>query len=185
MKSTVMNNAFYILYKIILSNGEINIDEEIEIIKSNKKIDLDKVELDTLNLSKKMYKANLVQNNHLSFDDSKTNKIINEEENSKNKEHTDNFINNNQIISFYNKFCNKLKNSNCSNLFIIMKLPKEIKGFIFRFLKIVINSKGIKLNLYNIADTTILLKAYLIIVIISEQNHFIKRYFTKDVKSKL
>ena len=66
-----------------------------------------------------------------------------------------------------------------------MNLPKTIKGFTFRFLKIVLNSRGIKLNLDNTANISILLKAYIIFVIIHEQNNFIKRYFNKGVNTKL
>ena len=66
-----------------------------------------------------------------------------------------------------------------------MNLPNTIKGFTFRFLKIVLNSRGIKLNVDNTANTSILLRAYLIFVIIHEQNNFIKRYFNKGVNTKL
>ena len=47
MTSTVMNNAYYIINKFYLLNGQINMDEEMKIIKSKKNIDLDQVELDT------------------------------------------------------------------------------------------------------------------------------------------
>lgn len=64
-----------------------------------------------------------------------------------------------------------------------MGLPKELKGFTFRFLKIVLNSKGIELLSKNDIEKIVLLKAYLIFVIIHEENHFIKRYYNKNVKS--
>ena len=71
---------------------------------------------------------------------------------------------------------------NNSNLFIIMGLPSSIKGFTFRFLKIVINSEGIQFQSernqkIDIESKFKLLKAYLIFLIIHEQNHFMKRYF--------
>ena len=61
-----------------------------------------------------------------------------------------------------------LKNFDYSNTLIVMNLPQTIKGFTFRFLKIVLNSRGIKLNVDNTANTPILLRAYLIFVIIHE-----------------
>ena len=67
-----------------------------------------------------------------------------------------------------------------------MNLPKTIKGFTFRFLKIVLNCNGLKFQIneqaqkdYDRVDN--LLKAYLIFIIIHEQNHFIKRYLNKGV----
>ena len=87
-----------------------------------------------------------------------------------------NFIDDKPIISYYNKFCKELKKFDNKSNFIIMGLPKTIKGFTFRFLKIVINSKGIILNMNEISKFT-LLKAYLIFVLINGQNHFMKRHF--------
>ena len=101
-----------------------------------------------------------------------------------------NLINGNPIIDYYNKFCESLKNQGTSginnpNLFIIMGLPSSIKGFTFRFLKIVINSEGIefpsKVNKeIDVESKNTLLRAYLVFVIIHEQNHFMKRYFNKN-----
>ena len=54
-----------------------------------------------------------------------------------------------------------------------MRLPEFIGGFAFRFLKIVLNSEGIKFNPENNNYIPILLKAYLVFVIIHEQNHWI------------
>ena len=53
-----------------------------------------------------------------------------------------------------------------------MRLPEFIGGFAFRFLKIVLNSEGIKFNPENNNYIPILLKAYLVFVIIHEQNHY-------------
>ena len=98
-----------------------------------------------------------------------------------------NLINGHPIIDYYNKFCNSFKSKDSSginnpNLFIIMGLPSSIKGFTFRFLKIVINSEGIEFQGENnkkidIESKSNLLKAYLVFVIIHEINHFMKRYF--------
>ena len=74
---------------------------------------------------------------------------------------------------------------NYSNIFIIIGLPKTTKAFVFRFLKIVLNTKGINLICNNKSDKDILLKAYLILVIINEVNNFIKRYFNIKIKSYL
>ena len=65
-----------------------------------------------------------------------------------------------------------------------MALPKTIKGFTFRFLKIVINSEGIEFERVN-NNKLILLQAYLIFVIIHELNHFLKRYFNIDEPNDL
>ena len=65
-----------------------------------------------------------------------------------------------------------------------MALPETIKGFTFRFLKIVINSEGIEFKNEN-DNKLILLKAYLIFVIIHELNHFLKRYFNIDEPNDL
>ena len=66
-----------------------------------------------------------------------------------------------------------------------MNLPESIKAFTFRFLKIVINSQGIKLkneaNMVMYEETKIiLLKAYLVFLFINELNHFMKRYLNKN-----
>ena len=53
-----------------------------------------------------------------------------------------------------------------------MRLLEFIGGFAFRFLKIVLNSEGIKFNPENNNYIPILLKAYLVFVIIHEQNHY-------------
>ena len=67
-----------------------------------------------------------------------------------------------------------------------MNLPKVIKGFTFRFLKIILNCYGIEINLSNPNHNwDELLKAYLIFVIIHEQNHFIKRYFNEEIDYNL
>ena len=74
---------------------------------------------------------------------------------------------------------------NYSNIFIVIGLPKTTKAFVFRFLKIVLDTKGINLICNNKSDKDILLKAYLILVIINEVNNFIKRYFNIKIKSYL
>ena len=96
-----------------------------------------------------------------------------------------NYINNKSIFDYYKEFCETLNNLNYSKLFIIMSLPATIKAFTFRFLKIVINSEGVRLKYdkeENIDTDVIflLLKAYLVFIIIHELNHFMKRYLNKD-----
>ena len=87
-----------------------------------------------------------------------------------------NLINKKSLFDYYDEFCGSLFKLDYSNRFIVMALPETIKGFTFRFLKIVINSEGIKFERVN-NNKLILLKAYLIFVIIHELNHFLKRYF--------
>ena len=88
---------------------------------------------------------------------------------------------NGQSIYYYESFCKSMKNLLYSNIFIVMALPEEIKGFTFRFLKIVINSEGVNMKSTNTNindnDKDILIKAYLVFIIIHELNHFIKRQF--------
>ena len=176
MKSNVMKNAYLIMNKFYFSNGKFNQDEEMNIIKNNKIIDLEKIEKETFEKVKnikntnkeKISQENELNNNEIINNDTNNNKIIEESE--------FNFINDKPIISYYNKFCKQLDNFDYSNIFIIMGLPKTIKGFTFRFLKIVINTNGIILNMDD-NSKIILLKAYLIFILIHEQNHFIKRYF--------
>ena len=71
-----------------------------------------------------------------------------------------------------------------SNRFIVMALPETIKGFTFRFLKIVINSEGIEITNEN-ENKLILLKAYLIFVIIHVLDHFLKRCLNIDEQNDL
>ena len=176
MKSNVMKNAYLIMNKFYFSNGKFNQDGEMNIIKNNKSIDLEEIEKETFEKAKnikntnkeKISQKNELNNNEIINDDSNNDKIIEESE--------FNFINDKPIISYYNKFCKELDNFDYSNIFIIMGLPKTIKGFTFRFLKIVINTNGIMLNMDD-NSKIILLKAYLIFILIHEQNHFIKRYF--------
>lgn len=100
-----------------------------------------------------------------------------------------NLINNKTILAYYNEFCRKLNYLNYNKLFIVMNLPESIKGFTFRFLKIVINSEGVKLrtNSRNIDKQSILvlLKAYLIFLVIHEFNHFMKRYLNQNKSYKV
>ena len=94
-----------------------------------------------------------------------------------------NYINNKSIFDYYKEFCDKLNNLDYTNLFITMSLPESIKAFTFRFLKIVINSEGIRLKneqSYNTIIILLLLKAYLVFIVIHELNHFMKRYLNQN-----
>ena len=92
-----------------------------------------------------------------------------------------NLINGYPINYYYQSFCDSSQKLLYSNRFIVMALPEEIKGFTFRFLKIVINSEGVNMKSTNTNindnDKDILIKAYLVFIIIHELNHFIKRQF--------
>ena len=92
-----------------------------------------------------------------------------------------NLINGHSIYYYYQSFCNLIQKLLYSNRFIVMALPEEIKGFTFRFLKIVINSEGVNMKSTNPSindnDRDILLRAYLVFIVIHELNHFIKRHF--------
>ena len=111
--------------------------------------------------------------------DEKKTKIENEKEIKINES---NLINKNKIIYYYDEFCKLLKALDFSKIFIIMRLPRVIKGFTFRFLKIIINCNGIKLNFKSDDELNELLNSYLIFVIVHEQNHFIKRYLNENVE---
>ena len=94
-----------------------------------------------------------------------------------------NYINNKSIFDYYKEFCDKLNNLDYTNLFITMSLPESIKAFTFRFLKIVINSEGIRLKneqSYNTIIILLLLRAYLVFIVIHELNYFMKRYLNKN-----
>ena len=107
------------------------------------------------------------------------NEIEDLDDESENSISQENLINGHPLTYYYKIFCNSITNLLYSNRFIIMALPEEIKGFTFRFLKIVINSEGANIQSNNKTisenDKQILLKAYLIFIIIHELNHFIKR----------
>ena len=180
MTSRVMNHVYYIINKFYSKNGKIDIEEEIKIIINKENIDLYDEEKTTINNAKnnKNIKGNK-ENNEIKINEKKEE----EEQTIYNQQY--NFINNKPIISYYNEFCKELKKIDYSNIFIIMSLPSTIKGFTFRFLKIVLNCEGIKLNSIHRQKNNILLKGYFIFVIIHEQNHFIKRYFNKNVKNNL
>ena len=157
MTSTIMNCSFYILNQFYFSEGKLKKNKIIEISKNKKIINLDELKKEEIEKGK-------MKNND---------EIINY-----------NIIKNIKIqamISYYNRFCEELNNT---DNYIIMGLPKEIKCFTFRFLKIIINTKGIILNMDNISKLT-LLKAYLIIIIMQEQNNFITRYFNIDSNPNL
>ena len=94
-----------------------------------------------------------------------------------------NYINNKSIIDYYNEFCGLLNSLDYSKLFIAMNLPETIKAFTFRFLKIVVNSKGIRLKNEQQKNSTViflLLEAYLVFIVIHELNHFMKRYLNQN-----
>ena len=97
-----------------------------------------------------------------------------------------NLINGQPITYYYHQFCNSMQKLFYSNRFIVMALPEEIKGFTFRFLKIIINTEGVnieskKTNIDD-SDKNILLRAYLVFIVIHELNHFMKRQFNLDSK---
>ena len=89
-------------------------------------------------------------------------------------------------MDYYNNFCNELDKFNYSKTFIVIPLPKTIKGFTFRFLKIILNCNGIifngKTDNSNLND---LLKAYLAFVIVHETNYFMKIFFNINVEYQL
>ena len=97
-----------------------------------------------------------------------------------------NLINGKSINYYYESFCKSMQNLLYSNRFIVMALPEEIKGFTFRFLKIIINSEGVSIEskkaINDDNDKYILLKAYLVFIVIHELNHFIKRQFNINNK---
>jgi len=66
-----------------------------------------------------------------------------------------------------------------------MGLPKNIKGFTFRFFKIILNYNGININSNDLLEKNILLKSYLILLIIYEINQFIQRHFNVNDKINL
>ena len=95
-----------------------------------------------------------------------------------------NLISQQTLFYYYEKFCESIMYISNSSPFIIMQLPEKFKGFTFRFLKIVLNSQGIKLSKkdkYN----DILLKAYLAFVIIHEQNQFIWSFLNINIQINL
>ena len=197
MSSTVMNNVYYFIDKFYSSNGKMSLEEEMEITKNKEKInlyeekhindDLSNIEIFRINNEKKP-KYNESNNNEKREKEKEinnNNSLNNNDDINIKSKLANNLINQKPIIYYYKKFCAELEKFDYSNIFIIMGLPKEIKGFTFRFLKIVLNSKGIELLSKNDIEKIVLLKAYLIFVIIHEENHFIKRYYNKNVKSNL
>ena len=102
-----------------------------------------------------------------------------------NDNNNQNLINEITIYDYYTKFCEEINTLDYKKIFIVMSLPNEIKGFTFRFLRIVLNCNGIEFKNNCESNKVILLKAYLIFVIIHEQNHFIKRYLNPGIISKL
>ena len=94
-------------------------------------------------------------------------------------------INEKTIKYYYDEFCKELDKINYNDIFIVMNLPERIKGFTFRYIKIVFNCNGIKFHANNDNNRIKLLKAYLVFVIMNEQKHIIKSYFNIGVTSKL
>ena len=138
MKSSVMNDAYRIIYRLYSTDGKYDYSKEMT--EEEKQI------IDSQNFNS--------QNN---------------------------LINGKSIIYYYQNFCNSMQKLFYSNRFIVMAIPEEIKGFTFRFLKIIINSEGVKFepNKTSIDDNdkNILLRAYLVFIVIHELNHFMKRQF--------
>jgi len=62
MRTTVMKNANYIINQFYTSNGKIDLDKEIEIIKSKKDIDLKEEEQKYITLSKNNTNLNKEKN---------------------------------------------------------------------------------------------------------------------------
>ena len=155
MKSKVMKTAYYNINDFYISNGKKDLYEEFSV-----NYDDDKKEI-------KQYENG--DNN-----DNKDNK-------KKALNNQNNLIGGKDLKYYYNSFCKLLETFDYSQIFIVMALPKTIKAFTFRFLKIILNYNGIKLNRTEKYDAKELLKAYLIFIIIHEQNHFIKRYFNENL----
>ena len=97
----------------------------------------------------------------------------------------ENLINGLPLFYYYEKFCESSNANKYHNLFIVMRLPEFIKGFTFRFLKVVLNSEGIKFKSENNNYILTLLKAYLVFVIFHEQNHYIQRFLNVDIDIQL
>ena len=131
---------------------------------------------DTYNIIYRLYSTNGIYDysKEMTEEEKQTN-------DSQNFNSQNNLINGQSITYNYQHFCNSMQKLFYSNRFIVMALPEEIKGFTFRFLKIIINSEGVNIESKksNIDgnDKNILLRAYLVFKVIHELNHFIKRQF--------
>ena len=112
-------------------------------------------------------------------------KEMKKEDDKKNQKSEKNLICGETLYYYYKEYCKNIQNFDYSNLFIVMGLPETIKGFTFRFLKIILNFQGIKYSSLNVTNKNDLLKAYLVFVIIHEQNHYIKRFLKINIKSDL
>ena len=112
-------------------------------------------------------------------------KEMKKEDDKKNQKSEKNLICGETLYYYYKEYCKNIQNFDYSNLFIVMGLPETIKGFTFRFLKIILNFKGIKFSRLNVTNKNDLLMAYLVFVIIHEQNHYIKRFLKINIKSDL
>ena len=112
-------------------------------------------------------------------------KEMNKEDDKKNQKSEKNLICGETLYYYYKEYCKNIQDFDYSNLFIVMGLPEAIKGFTFRFLKIILNFQGIKYSSLNVTNKNDLLKAYLVFVIIHEQNHYIKRFLKINIKSDL
>ena len=189
MKSKVINNAYYLINQLSLTNGNINLNEKMEIKLNNieeeeekeenyKNINLNKIEGLIISNSEKT--GNIAEEKNSKINAHKNNDNIDKKCEPKN-----NLINEKSITYYYNKFLKTFDKTNYSNIFIIMGLPKNIKGFTFRFLKIILNYNGININSNDLLEKNILLKSYLILLIIYEINQFIQRYFNVNDKINL
>jgi len=182
MKSNVMNTAYSNINKWYLSNGKSDLNEESTLDNNeknkqlknsgNKGKDINNNEIRVKDTNNTGTKGKGTNNNENKERDTNNN------ENKEKKEKNINLINNKSLIDYYNNFCNELEKFNFSETFIVMSLPKTIKGFTFRFLKIVLNCNGIRFNgKIDNSNLNDLLEAYLVFVMVHEQNHFMKRFF--------
>ena len=163
MKSKVMREAYTLINKWYMNKGKFDLKNESEKI--------EEINEDS-NCQNQKNKDYTIKKEFISNDNNNA------------------LINKLPIIDYYNKFCNTLTNLDYSKIFIIMNLPSVIKGFTFRFLKIILNSNGIEFKLTNkkkenCDNINMLIKAYLVFVIIHEQNHFMKRYENQGVNFNL
>ena len=161
MKSKVMRQAYTLINKWYMNKGKFDLKKESEKVKDEK--------------------ANSKEQNQKNKDEKINEEFIINDESI--------LINKIPLINYYNNFCDDLENLDYSKIFIIMKLPNVIKGFTFRFLKIILNCNGIEFNLNKEEENpdiiNELIKAYLVFVILHEQNHFMKRNQNKGINFNL
>ena len=112
-------------------------------------------------------------------------KEVNETDGKKTKKSEKNLIYDKTLYYDYKEYCKSIQNLDYSKFFIVMGLPETFKGFTFRFQKIILNFQGINFSPLNITNKKGLLKAYLVLVIIHEQNLFIKSFLNIKLNSNL